>query len=568
MPGRYTFENEEAQRLRNAKRYENGQLQKSQEESRKLTSTYKGFAYISNSDKPKVIFGNSKDKMLQQLREWNKTRANGFTYTTCNIGQYDPNMKKHTNYEKFDVATGKNISNIYLEIPNGISNEEFQKTITYFKENGASFNTYKKQWYIQEEQKEAFKEYLPKTEVIQMQVGIQEATAQKKPMEQPESPSALDFIRNIDNQYVVDLKSGETIRISEKEMLKLTGVEKIEDLNAQKIVDAMEQKVQEHLQLTTDQEYSISISQNDYDNRCTVWLKNGGSIELFGDQFGVHFPSMEASEVSEIVKNYMRMEEMTYQETPSLKEGTTVTVCVPEYQNPNGIKEICNIREITGTVKKLDLDKVILDVNGEMLELNKSEIYNERQTAVMNKAISKKLSPEELDIVGQQKLSAAQMEQVLNGIQDGLSKLQVAMYANPSIHTWQMDIYRYGMENGIPFDNIHDVIKSNSDMPTKWEDSRRMVDKMIKAQRNIIITDLKDNKLCPEKHLVRKFEKLNGLTGKMYTVKQVMGTIREKASDAEFEKSENGKLMKAIGKEVTHQKLKMEKAPVAQLLIR
>lgn len=61
---------------------------------------------------------------------------------------------------------------------------------------------------------------------------------------------------------------------------------------------------------------------------------------------------------------------------------------------------------------------------------------------------------DQIDLIGNPKLSAPQMDQILNGINDGLQPLLVAQYANPKIPAWQMDIYRYGMLNGLGYDQI------------------------------------------------------------------------------------------------------------------
>lgn len=516
----------------------------------KKFSEYRGFAYTKNSKKPQIVYGNSKEDILNLLRKWNQTRTPGYTYDTCNIGKYNPETEKHENYRKIEVATGKDISNIYLKMPPNLSKTDFNNTIQYFKENGARYNVYSQKWYIAPELKDKFFKYLP--ENTEKMSEVQESPveqAESLPTE-PEKASALNYITGIDRQYVLDLKNGETLHVGEDEVLRRAGVSQ-EELSAGKIIEALEGKVQEHMQLFAQDSYDISVSSEFYDNRCTIWMHNGQSIDLYGDQYGVHFPTMEAKEISEIVSNYMKLQEKA--PVSELKEGAEVTFYVPDYEVlPNGIKDIVGIKEVAGTLQEISADKyVVQEAMGNSTEVLRENIYDERQAVIMQKAVSKSFSAEQMDLVGQPRLSAAQMEQVFNGIQDKLSIYQVALYANPSIEAWQMDIYRYGMGNGIHFDDIKEIIQNNSMKPTSWEDSRNMVDKMVKAQRNLIIKDLKKNGLNPEKQLVRKFEKLNGMTGKMYSVEEVKKALKENSGNVPEDRKS---VLKDIGKEINYQK--------------
>lgn len=516
----------------------------------KKISEYRGFAYTKNSKKPQIVYGNSKEDILNLLRKWNQTRTPGYTYDTCNIGKYNPETEKHENYRKIEVATGKDIGNIYLKMPKNLSKTEFNDTIQYFKESGARYNIYAKEWYITPELKDKFLQYLP--ENTEKMSEVQESPveqAESLPTE-PEKASALNYITGIDRQYVLDLKNGETLHVGEDEVLRRAGVSQ-EELSAGKIIEALEGKVQEHMQLFAQDSYDISVSSEFYDNRCTIWMHNGQSIDLYGDQYGVHFPTMEAKEISEIVSNYMKLQEKA--PVSELKEGAEVTFYVPDYEVlPNGIKDIVGIKEVAGTLQEISADKyVVQEATGNSTEVLRENIYDERQAVIMQKAVSKSFSAEQMDLVGQPRLSAAQMEQVFNGIQDKLSIYQVALYANPSIEAWQMDIYRYGMGNGIHFDDVKEIIQNNSMKPTSWEDSRNMVDKMVKAQRNLIIKDLKKNGLNPEKQLVRKFEKLNGMTGKMYSVEEVKKALKENSGNVPEDRIS---VLKDIGKEINYQK--------------
>lgn len=218
------------------------------------------------------------------------------------------------------------------------------------------------------------------------------------------------------------------------------------------------------------------------------------------------------------------------------------------------------IEVVEGTLRSMD------EKNGITLEMedgtqkNFEVVYSERQAEIINRAVAKQMTSEQIDLIANVELSAAQMEQIYNGFRDGLSIYQIAQYATPTWETWQMDLYRYGMDNGLAFSDIKDVVTT---CPV-WEDSRRIVDHMVKAQRNLIIKDLKDNRFMPEKRLVSKIEKLNGLSGKLNSVKEIRSMCAENAGD----QSEIGKLRSEIGKDLRHQetcKFKMQNAPAAAI---
>lgn len=66
---------------------------------------------------------------------------------------------------KYDIASGKDITPIYLKLPFA-EKEEFKKITTYLKANGAVFNPHKKAWYVTKEQDlSRFLKYMPEDQV-------------------------------------------------------------------------------------------------------------------------------------------------------------------------------------------------------------------------------------------------------------------------------------------------------------------------------------------------------------------------------------------------------------------
>lgn len=548
--------------------HENETAQKTQTPTSNM-SKYRG--YLNYKDGYSIVSGESAEEILQKVNKMNARRNPEYQYKVCNIGHLDAEQGKYIDYQKYDVITGKNISPVILDIPNGLTKAEFTNLINEFKQNGARFNAHTKKWYIEQEQKKDFEKYLSHdsekphpTEQEQKEQpepekeSTQNTTAHVQGQE--EGKSVINLISGIENEYIINLVGGDEIRISQREVLEHAGAKSMDELSATQIVGILDKTVQEHIKYTQSVEYDISVSKDAYDNRCNVYTKSGQLIELRGDQFGVHFPSMEAAEVKEIVDNYMQhrnQEPIVEQEKPTYAPGEKVSVYIPDYAvNKDGIQEICGMKHISGEVQSASGEELhIKGSDGNVITV--SQMYDERQANVMERAIQMELKPLEMDLVGQPKLNAAQMEQVLNGIKDGLSCNQVALYANPNVPASDMDIYRYGMNNGIPYDNIADVIKENLVKVTAWEDSRNMVDKMVKAQRNLIIKDLKDNHLRPEKQLVKKIEKLNGLTNRINHVGDITSKIGIGGMSTD---SEIGSLLKDIGNEINHQKVQLAKS--------
>ncbi len=149
--------------------FENGELKKlplfAYEEQ--VENAYKGFAYIQGNSRPTILTGPSREAVLERVQAWNLSRPDKVKYSFCNIGVLDQETGKYGSWEKYDVGTGRNISNIYLKLPR-MSKEEFENVKAYLKENGARFSVEKKQWYISPDKVDKFKDYLPKETEMQL----------------------------------------------------------------------------------------------------------------------------------------------------------------------------------------------------------------------------------------------------------------------------------------------------------------------------------------------------------------------------------------------------------------
>ena len=107
----------------------------------------RGYAYVKGQQKPHILHANTPEEIVMRLQNWNKTRPADMQFKVVNIGSLDNQQNKYVDYHKYEVATGKDISSVYLELPK-MNKEEFLQTVSYLKENGAKYLPNSKKWYI------------------------------------------------------------------------------------------------------------------------------------------------------------------------------------------------------------------------------------------------------------------------------------------------------------------------------------------------------------------------------------------------------------------------------------
>lgn len=605
---------------------------------------YRAFVYSKLETKPHMEYGQNAEEILNNLRRKNIGKPEGLAYETCNIGRYDSEMKTYTDYQKYEINTGKNITSIYLEMPNGLTSQEFRATLNFFKENGARFNSFKKKWYIHEDMVEKFEGYLETKEDNHTEKG--EQTQQDKSAESehneplpdgkkiylnipksmdsdtfkstinyfkehgarfeaglkkwyiredmtedfkeytdfPENQipevrteemnlpvehkkSMVNYINNIKNMYQVELITGEKIVVDANEITQRKGVDTIEKLKAVDIMDVLEEKISEHMDNTTfieDEKYNITIN-GMVENSCSVYIKDGNfTVELYGDQFGIYFPMLNENKVIQIVNQYIESQNRQIETAePILKEGKTVTVGIPVYEG----QYISGIDKLQGRIVEVSGDRLCLqEENGTMKDVNIRQMYSEKQISVMERAMEKGLSHEQLELIGHPDLNPAQMDVLYWSIRDGMALGHVAMYASPNISAWKMDTYRYGMGKNLPYNTVKDILDAPGG--STWEEARNKVYKTTKEVRNNIIKELKEHNFRPEKQLVEKVERLNLMTGKIQNVRNLTISI-EKGSDLfEGYSNEVRGISKEIAGEIKNQnmqRMKMQEVPQMDL---
>ena len=495
---------------------------------------------------------------------------------------------------------------IKFNVPKGLTKAEFENTIKFFKENGAKYHVDEKIWAIKESQREKFAQYLnpenmhaahknepqspeervrlnipknlDKDEFLRMIQYFKENGARYQPDEKvwtigkSQKDSFEKYIMPDTNEENSTLGNAEEIKLSEEE-INMLGPESAEN---------MKQFFRDHGGVLKDSMWIVPKSafelekavpesniqeamnkKEEFTNKLDQLLREYGYDK--GYAYSMDLAEMISKETLhmppepevEEAKSNSTTTVQTVDREGGYRKGNYVSLHVPDYKTVvYEIKEVCGIKEISGQILAETQDHLILEgKDGKEISVAKKEIYDEMQTSIVEKAMSMDQNVrDQIDLIGNPKLSAPQMDQILNGINDGLQPLLVAQYANPKIPAWQMDIYRYGMLNGLGYDQI------KAGCLQDWDSSRNNIDNMIKEQRGHIVSDLKANNYIPEKRLVHKIGRLNGLMGGNFNkVSDIVDSVRSgKISNRYGEAS----LLKEIGEDLQHQRRVM--SPAAQ----
>lgn len=126
--------------------------------------SYQGSAYFKGTGKkqvPTTIYGNSPEDIIAALQERNKDHPEEQQLKTCYIRKLNQNTNKYENPVKYDIASGIDITPIYLSLPY-MSKEKYVSVVKGLREKGAKYNPEKKAFFItRQNDLNLFSDYLP-----------------------------------------------------------------------------------------------------------------------------------------------------------------------------------------------------------------------------------------------------------------------------------------------------------------------------------------------------------------------------------------------------------------------
>lgn len=497
---------------------------------------YKGFAYIKGNDKPYVLYGNSQTEIINRLQGYNRARSPELVYRNVNIGTLDPPQEKYTNYHKFEVATGKDITSVYLHLP-AMEREDFKLLTSQLKEEGARYNAVKKSWYITQEQagNPVFAKYLqPDQKPVQLQQYVSEIIEEA---ETPLADQALawkpkhEMVGFSDrHEITVTLQDQSTVTVDAtkfpEEYWKSNALEKLQYLD-NVLDDYMNQ--QEHtsekpLQTETEQKsYVLDISKDMEKNECTIYFHDGRDpIHLYGDQLGISFPQLAKEEADDVVNGYLE-NQSDYQVNDMLDYAIG-----HDFKGYILTEDAEMMEEIKGTVIDAN-DKQVMIKLSDLPEdqayqfYDKNMLLTESQKNAVRDIFKIARSEAEIIRICDPTFTSAQQEQMVSGIKDRLSEEAVKIYTDPKLKAWQMDLYRIGLQHGVSADEIRNITQSGSD----WITARRQMTDAINKHRQELGVQIEQAGFKPNQGLVRKMEQLNHLTGKNNSMKDVCKAYKE-----------------------------------------
>lgn len=497
---------------------------------------YKGFAYIKGNDKPYVLYGNSQTEIINRLQGYNRARSPELVYRNVNIGTLDPNQDKYTNYHKYEVATGKDITSVYLHLP-VMEREDFRLLTAQLKEEGAKYNAVKKSWYITQEQADnpVFAKYLqPDQKPVQLQQYVSEIIEEA---ETPLADQALawkpkhEMVGFSDrHEITVTLQDQSTVTLDAtkfpEEYWQSNALEKLQYLDSilDEHIQHPDQASEQPLQAETEQNgYVLDVSRDIEKNECTIFFHDGRDpVHLYGDQLGVSFPQLDRSEAEDVVNGYLE-NQSDYQVNDRLDYAIG-----HDFKGYILTEDAEMMEEIKGTVIDAN-DKQVMIKLSDLPEDQAYQFYDKNMllTESQKNAVQDifKIARSEAEIIRicDPTFTSAQQEQMVSGIKDRLSEEAVKIYTDPKLKAWQMDLYRIGLQHGVSADEIRNITQSGSD----WITARRQMTDAINKHRQELGVQIEQAGFKPNQGLVRKMEQLNHLTGKNNSMKDVCKAYKE-----------------------------------------
>lgn len=125
---------------------------------------YQGSAYLKGTgekQKPVILHGSSPEDIITTLRGRNRSRTEDQQLKICYIRKLNTENNRYENTAKYDIASGTDITPIYLNLPH-MGRDKFTKVTAELKSNGAKYNPVKKAFFItRQDDLNKFSKYLP-----------------------------------------------------------------------------------------------------------------------------------------------------------------------------------------------------------------------------------------------------------------------------------------------------------------------------------------------------------------------------------------------------------------------
>ncbi len=182
--------------------------------------------------------------------------------------------------------------------------------------------------------------------------------------------------------------------------------------------------------------YEIEVGQEYYDNRVKVTIEGMEPFNVYGDDHGVHFPSLSSDQTKEIIDKFV----------------------LPTLDTEKKSKEIPREIEYDG------------------------EKYNPLQYDVLMLAERQNFTPDQMALLKNPELTSDRLNEIRFAIRDGLPLEQIRQFATPAHEQWQMDFCRIGLQNGLKYDELKDIIRPEGYSADKWGERRSMLSNLIKEK--------------------------------------------------------------------------------------
>ena len=142
---------------------------------------------------------------------------------------------------------------------------------------------------------------------------------------------------------------------------------------------------------------------------------------------------------------------------------------------------------------------------GKMREIKvayNGKMYDSKQYDVILMAQRQHFSKEQMKLLERPELSAEKMNEIRFAIRDGLSAEQILQFSTPEHELWQMDFCRIGMQHGLTYNEMKELLDTSNYSKDDWGKRRNMLALLIKEkesvrqprQKNSVINKLNENR--------------------------------------------------------------------------